>query len=146
MSLVRNDKVHLDYEIIEKFEAGLELVGPEVKTLRAGRGSLKGARVVVRGGEAYLVGATIPPWQVVNAGHFDPERPRRLLLNEKEIAQMASAEGQKGLTIVPISVYTRGRRLKLEIGIARGKKKADKREDLKKKDEKRRIERTLKSQ
>lgn len=146
MSLVKNDKAHLDFEILETIQAGLELLGTEVKTLRAGRGSLKGARVIARGGEAYLVGATIPPWQVVNAVGYDPERPRRLLLNQKEIAHVASAEGQKGLTIVPLSVYSRGRHLKLDIGIARGKKKADKREDLKKRDEERRIERTLKAQ
>lgn len=144
MSLIRNDKAHLDYELLEKMEAGLELVGTEVKTLRAGRGSLKGARVLARGGECYLVGASIPAWQVANAGDFDPERPRRLLLSKKEIAQVASAEAQKGLTIVPISVYSKGRQLKLEIAIARGKKKADKREDLKKRDEKRNIERALK--
>ena len=144
MSLIRNDKAHLDYEFLEKMEAGLELVGAEVKTLRAGRGSLKGARLLARGGECYLVGASIPAWQIANAGDFDPERPRRLLLSKKEIAQVASAEAQKGLTIVPISVYSKGRQLKLEIVIARGKKKADKREDLKKRDEKRNIERALK--
>jgi SsrA-binding protein len=144
MSLIRNDKAHLDYEFLEKMEAGLELVGTEVKTLRAGRGSLKGARVVARGGEAYLVGATIPAWQTTNAPHHDAERTRKLLLSKEEIAHIASAEGQKGLTIVPISVYSKGRQLKLEIAIARGKKKADKREDIKKRDEKRNIERALK--
>lgn len=141
MSLIKNDRAYLDFEILEKIEAGMELIGTEVKTLRAGRGSLKGARVVVRGGEAYLVGASIPAWQIANAGSYDPERPRRLLLNPGEIAHVASAEGQKGLTIVPIAVYNKSRKLKLEIGIARGKKKADKRQDLKKKDEERRLRR-----
>jgi SsrA-binding protein len=83
---------------------------------------------------------------MANAVGYDPERPRRLLLNQKEIAHVASAEGQNGLTVVPISVYSGGRHLKLDIGIARGKKKADKREDLKKRDDKRRIERSLKQQ
>jgi SsrA-binding protein len=144
MSLIRNDKVHLDYEFLETMEAGLELFGTEVKTLRAGRGSLKGARIIARGGECYLVGASIPAWQIANAGDFDPERPRRLLLNQKEIARVASAEGAQGLTIVPISVYSKGRQLKLEIAVARGKKKADKRHDLKKRDTARSIERMLK--
>jgi len=144
MSLIRNDKAHLDYEFLEKLEAGIELLGAEVKTLRAGRGSLKGARIVARGGEAYLVGASIPAWQVANAPHHDAERTRKLLLSREEIAHVASAEGQKGLTIIPVAIYSRGRHLKLEIAISRGKKKVDKREDLKKRDEKRKMERALK--
>ncbi len=146
MSLIRNDKVGFDYTILEEIEAGLELLGTEVKSLRAGHGSLKGARVVARGGEAYLVGATIPAWQVVNAPKsYDAMRTRRLLLSKKQIAQVASAEGQAGLTIVPISVYNRGTHLKLSIGIARGKKKQDKRQDLKKRDDERRMNRSLKT-
>jgi SsrA-binding protein len=146
MSLIRNDKIGFDYTILEEIEAGLELLGLEVKSLRAGQGSLKGARVVSRGGEAYLVGATIPAWQVLNAPKdYDAMRTRRLLLSKKQIAQVASAEGQDGLTIVPISVYNKGRNLKLGIGIARGKKKADKRQTLKKRDDERRIRRSLKN-
>jgi SsrA-binding protein len=146
MSLIRNKKAHLDYEFLEKIEAGLELFGFEVKTLRSGRGNLEGARVVSRGGEAYLTGATIPPYQAGNTPkEYDPERTRRLLVNQDEIARIASAEGAKGLTVVPISVYNKGRNLKLEIAIARGKKQYDKRQDLKKRDEKRGMERTLKS-
>ena len=128
-------------------EAGLELFGFEVKSLRAKRGSLKGARVVARGGEAYLVGASIPAWQIANAPKsYEPERTRRLLLSTKEIAHIASAEGQQGLTIVPISVYNNGRKLKLAIAIARGKKKEDKRHSIRAREEKRRIERTLKTE
>lgn len=146
MALVENKKVGFDYTLLEEMEAGLELVGLEVKSLRAGRGSLKGARIVARGGEAYLVGATIPPWQVSNTPKsYDPERPRRLLLSEKEIAHIASAEGQKGLTIVPLSVYNKGRNLKLSIAIARGKKGADKRSTIQAREEKRRMARTLKT-
>lgn len=140
MALIRNKKAHLDYEFIEKMEAGLELRGYEVKSLREGRGNLEGARVIARGGEAYLVGASIPAWQPVNAPKdYDSERPRRLLLHPKEIARVASAEGEKGLTIIPISVYNKQRNLKLEFAIARGKKKYDKRQDLKKRDEERRF-------
>jgi SsrA-binding protein len=146
MALIENSRVGFDYEILEKIEAGLELYGFEVKSIRNGQGSLKGARIVARGGEAYLVGATIPPWQQANAPKsYDPERTRRLLLNQKEIARVASAEGEKGLTIVPISVYNRGHKLKLEIAIARGKKKADKRHTIRAREEKRRIERTLRT-
>lgn len=144
MSLIDNKRGLFDYSILEEMEAGLELLGTEVKSLRKGLGSLKGARVVARGGEAYLVGATIPPWQIANAPKlFDPERPRRLLLSLKEIAHIASAEGQKGLTIVPISVYSKTRHLKLRIGIAQGKKKHDKREDIRKRDDERRSARTM---
>ncbi|MFA7309344.1 MAG: SsrA-binding protein SmpB [Candidatus Paceibacterota bacterium] len=146
MSLVENKRVGFDYTILEEIEAGLELHGFEVKSLRAGHGSLKGARVVARAGEAYLVGATIPAWQPANAPKsYDPERTRRLLLNIKEIAHVSSAEGEKGLTIVPLRVYNKGRNLKLLIAIARGKKKEDKRQSIRARDEKRRIQRTLKT-
>src|SRR3990172_8338326 len=146
MSLVENKRVGFDYSILEEMEVGLALFGYEVKSLRAGQGSLKGARVVARGGEAYLVGATIPAWQPANAPKsYDPERTRRLLLSQKEIAHVASAEGEKGLTIVPLKVYNKGRKLKLSIAIARGKKKEDKRHTIRKREEDRRIERTLKT-
>lgn len=146
MALIENKKVGLDYTILEELEAGIELLGIEVKSLRSGQGSLKGARVIARGGEVYLVGASIPAWQIANAPRsYDPERPRRLLLSQREIAHVASAEGEKGLTVVPIRVYNRGRKLKLAIAIARGKKKEDKRQTIRAREEKRRIERSLKS-
>jgi SsrA-binding protein len=146
MSLIDNKRALMDYSIEEEMEAGIELFGFEVKSLRAKQGSLKGARVVARGGEAFLVGATIPAWQVANAPKdYDPARTRRLLLKSKEIAHISSAEGQRGLTIVPISVYSKGRHLKLGIAVARGKKKHDKRQDLREREEKRRISRTLKT-
>ena len=145
MSLIENQRAGFDYVILETLEAGLELLGFEVKSLRAKHGSLKGARVVARGGEAYLVGATIPAWQVANAPKsYDPERTRRLLLSEKEIAHISSAEGQRGLTIIPLSVYNKGRVLKLGLAIVRGKKKADKRQSIRAREEKRRIDRSLK--
>lgn len=142
--MLENKRVGFDYSILEEMEAGLELHGFEVKSLRAGQGSLKGARVVARGGEAYLVGATIPAWQPANAPKsYDPERTRRLLLTTKEIAHISSAEGEKGLTIVPLQVYNKGRNLKLLIAIARGKKKEDKRQSIREREEKRRIQRSL---
>lgn len=146
MSALTNDRVTHDYTILEELEAGLELHGYEVKALRAGLGSLKGARVVARGGEAYLVGATIPAYQAANAPKtYDPERTRRLLLSKREIMKVAQAEAQKGLTIVPLKVYNKGRKLKLSIGIAKGKKKQDKRQSIRARDEKRSIQRSLKT-
>lgn len=146
-SLLRNKKIHLNYEIMQTFDAGMELFGFEVKALRQKLGSLEGTHVTVRGGEAYLLGATIPAYQQANTpDSYDPMRNRRLLLTKKEIGLLAGSEGQKGLTIVPISVYNKGRNLKLEIAVVRGKKQHDKRETLKKKDVKRKIERTLKTQ
>jgi len=146
MSLVENKRIGFDYAILEEIEAGLSLFGFEVKSLRAGRGSFKGARVVARGGEAYLVGASIPPYQTGNTPKgYDPERARKLLLTQKEIAHVSSAEGEKGLTIVPLKVYNKGRNLKLLIAIARGKKKEDKRQHIRAREEKRRIRRTLKT-
>ncbi len=145
MSLIDNTRAGFDYEIIEKLEAGLELHGHEVKSLRNKLGSLKGARIVARGGEAYLVGATIPAWQIANAPKgYDTERPRRLLLSKKEITHIASAESEKGLTIIPLSIYNKQRHLKLSLAVVRGKKQRDKRATIREREEKRRIERTLK--
>lgn len=145
MALIRNKKAHFNFEILKSFEAGIELLGFEVKSLRAGQGSLEGARVIVRGGEAYLTGVTIPPWQAANAPKdYDPERSRRLLLKKPEIVELADAEEQKGLTAVPISVYNKGRNLKVEVAIARGKKKHDKRETIKRRDTERDLQRRLK--
>ena len=146
-TVLANKKVRLNFEVLRAFEAGLDLRGFEVKALRARQGSLEGAHVTVRGGEAYLIGMTIPPYQMANTPtSYDPVRNRRLLLNKKELAELSGSESPKGLTIVPISVYSKGHKLKLEIAVARGKKKYDKREDLKKRDAKKDIERTLKNQ
>ncbi len=146
MTLVKNKKAHLKYAPLESFSAGLELLGSEVKSLRNKNGSLDGARVVVRGGEAFLVGMTIPPYQTANMPKsYDPERSRRLLLTKKEIATLALAESKKGLTIIPLEVYTAGRFVKVRIAIARGKGKSDKREDLKKRDALRETGRVLKN-
>ena len=143
--LIRNKKSKFDYELLETFEAGIELFGYEVKSLRNKQASLEGSHVVIRGNEAFLVGATIPPYQPSNTPKdYDPERSRRLLLNKKELNELSGFESQRGLTIVPISVYSKGRNLKLKIAVARGKKKHDKRETIKERASKRAIERTLK--
>lgn len=147
MALIEHKKARLNYEILEEFEAGLELLGTEVKSLRAGQGKLEGSHVVVRGGEAYVVGMHIPAYQPKNAKEdYDPDRSRRLLLTKKELAQLAGLESQKGLTIVPLRVYNGGKNLKLLVAAAKGRKKRDKRSVLKERDTKREIERTLKNQ
>ncbi len=145
--VIHNKKASFNFEFLEEFNAGLELLGHEVKSVRKGRGKLEGAHIVVRGGEAYLVGASIEPYQPSNTEKsYDPSRPRRLLLNKKELNQLLGAESQKGLTIVPISMYNdKSNKLKLRIAIARGKKKYDKRETIKKRDTDRDISRILKS-
>tara|TARA_B100000745_G_scaffold173343_2_gene113581 strand:- start:9276 stop:9722 length:447 start_codon:yes stop_codon:yes gene_type:complete len=143
--LIQNKKAHFDFEILEEIEAGAELLGTEVKSLKNNQGSLVGARVVVRGSEAHLVGATIPPFQANNVPEeYDPERPRRLLLSKKQIDQVQQAEESDGLTTIPLSWYNKGRLVKLSIGIARGKKKADKREKIKARDIGRDIARAFK--
>ena len=147
MNLIEHKKARFDYEVLEEFEAGIELLGHEVKSLRARHGKLEGSHVIIRGGEAYIVGMSIPPYQPANTPkEYDPERSRRLLLTKKELGQLATADGQKGLTIVPISVYNKGSKLKVRLAIARGRKKYDKRSVLKERDTKREIERTLKNQ
>lgn len=142
---VVNKKARFDYEILEHFEAGLVLAGYEVKAIRAGKANLQGAYVVVRGGEAYLVGASVAYYQEKNTpDDYEQDRPRKLLLTKKELAKLEATDSQKGLTIVPIRLYNAGRHLKLEIGIARGKKEHDKRETIKARDTKRDIQRELK--
>ena len=140
-----NRKVYFDYEILEKYEVGIELLGEEVKSVRGGRMSLEGAFVLVRGGECFLINSNIPPYQIKNAPkEYDPIRNRKLLLTKKEITELAGSEKNKALTIVPISVYNKGRKIKIEIALVKGKKKFDKRERLKKRDTDREIRREYK--
>lgn len=144
--LVKNRKATFNYEVLEKFEAGIELQGTEVKALRAGKGKLEGSHVVVRGSEAFLVNAEIPPFQPKNTSKdYDAHRTRRLLLNRKELNEMIGVETTKGLTLVPISLYTKGRNIKLEFASVRGKKKFDKREAIKERETKIKIDRLMKS-
>ncbi len=142
MLLLEYKKARVRFEILETYSAGIELTGAEVKSLRGKHGSLDGARVVVRGGEAYITGMTIPPFQAANSPKdYDPERPRRLLLSKAEIALLSEAESTKGLTIVPIEVYN-NRYIKVRVALVRGKGARDKREDIKKREtdiEKRRV-------
>lgn len=144
---ISNKKAHFNYEILETFEAGISLFGYEVKAVRAGRGKLEGGHVVVRGGEAFLVGASISHYQEANTPkNYDPERSRKLLFSKKELGHLETQGEQAGLTLVPIKLYNHGRNIKLEVALARGKKKQDKRESIKARDTKRDIDRILKSQ
>ena len=146
MSLIQNKKAYFDYEILEKIEAGIELLGFEVKSLKKGQGSLLGSHITIRGNEAYVVSMNIPPYQPANTPKdYDPLRNRRLLLTKKEIEQLSKEEKTKGLTIIPLSVYNKGRKLKLDIAVVKGKKKFDERESIKKRDTDREIRRDLKN-
>ena len=140
-----NRKARFNYEILEKYEAGIELLGVEVKSIRGGQMSLEGAFVIIRGGEVFLINANIPPFQVKNTPKdYDTLRNRKLLLTKKEISELAGSEKNKSLTIVPISVYNKNRKIKVEIILVKGKKKFDKRETLKKRDTDREIRREYK--
>ncbi len=144
-NLIEHKKATFDYELLESFEAGVQLFGTEVKSLRAHQGKLEGAHITVRGGEAFLINAEIPAFQPANAkSDYDPKRNRRLLLTKKELVKLAKGEEQAGLTLVPVSMYNKGRLIKLRLAIARGKKKVDKRETIKKRESIREIARAVK--
>ena len=131
-TLVDYKKAHFNYEILESFEAGIELLGFEVKSLKKGQGSLDGAHIVVRGGEAFAVNMFVPPFQEKNTPkEYEPRRNRRLLLTRKDIQRLASLEEGNGLTLVPISVYTKGPLVKVSVAVVRGKKRFDKRATIK---------------
>lgn len=126
--LARNRRARHDYEILDTFEAGLQLTGTEVKSARAGRVQLKDSYVEVRDGEAFLVGAHVSPYEAGNRWNHDPERARKLLLNRREIDKVFGRTLGKGTTAIPLSVYLKGNWIKVEIALAVGKKLYDKRE------------------
>ena len=143
--LAYNKKANFDYEILETFEAGMVLIGQEVKSIKNKHISLKGAYVVLKDSEFFLIGANVPPYQPKNAPkEYNQERNRKLLLKKPEINYLIGKTRQKGLTLIPLKVYTKSGRIKLEFGIARGKKKFDKRETIKKRDFKRAKARIMK--
>ncbi|MEK7163315.1 MAG: SsrA-binding protein SmpB [Patescibacteria group bacterium] len=145
MALANNRKARFDYEILETLTAGMELLGLEVKSIRTHTVCLDGAYVTIRGGEAYVVQMGIPPYQPSNTPvDYDPMRVRKLILKKSEITKLADTEHAKGLTIVPLRVYNKGRKMKVDIAIVRGKKKYDKRETIKKRETDRDMRRTLK--
>ena len=140
-----NKKAHFDYEIIEKYEAGLVLRGQEVKSIKTGHMNLSGSYVVFMGPEPYLIGSKVPPYQPKNAPEdYNPEQSRKLLLNKKEIDYLTGKVNERGFSLIPLKVYEKNGRIKLEFALARGKKNFDKKEKIKKKDTERQIQRELK--
>jgi len=143
--LSKNKKAYFDYEHLEKFEAGVVLTGQEVKSIKSGRINLSGSYVILRGNEAYLVNANVPPYQPKNTPEdYNSTRPRKLLLNRSEIKYLVGKSEQKGLTLVPLRVYTKKEKIKIEFAIARGRKKADKKDLIKKRESEKEIKRELK--
>jgi len=139
-----NKKAGFDYEILEKFEAGIVLFGQEVKSIRTGHINLSGSYVVVRDAEPYLIGIKIPPYQPRNVGaDYNEERQRKLLLNKKEIDYLMGRSKEKGFSLIPLKIFDNSGRIKLEFGLAKGKKKYDKKEKIKKRDVQREVNREL---
>ncbi len=145
-NFAENKKAKFDYEILDEYEGGLELLGHEVKSIRTKGADISNAHVLVRGGEIYLVNATIPIYQnTAQLEKYDPARIRRILVNKKEILEITNQESKRGLTLIPISLYNKGRLIKIRFAIVKGKKKFDKREKIKERDTNREMQRTLKN-
>lgn len=145
MKLVANNKkAYHDYFIEDKYEAGIELFGTEVKSIRMGKCSIKEAFIRIEKGEVYIYGMHINPYEKGNIFNKDPLRVRKLLLHRAEINRLLAKATEKGYTLVPLQVYFKGSLVKVEVGMARGKKLYDKRDDISKKDQKREIEREFK--
>jgi len=141
-----NRKALYEYEILEKYEAGLALTGHEAKSAKMGHLSLQGAYVVIRGQEAYLLNATISPFQPKNAPpDYDPTRTRKLLLHKSEIKSLIGKIQQKSLTLVPLKVYNKKAKIKLQFALGRGKRKTDKREKIIKRETQRDIDRVIRN-
>ena len=143
--VANNKKAYHDYFIEEKYEAGIELFGTEVKSIRQGKCSIKEAYVTIDRGEAFVEGMNISPYEKGNIFNREPLRKRRLLLHKREIMKLAGQVQAKGYTLMPLQVYFKNGRVKIEVGLARGKKLYDKRDDLKKKAMKRETERDFRN-
>ncbi|HAL17724.1 MAG TPA: SsrA-binding protein [Anaerolineaceae bacterium] len=139
-----NRKARFEFFLLEHYEAGISLFGSEIKSVRAGQISLAEAFVQTDGAEAWLMNAHIAPYEQANRFNHDPKRPRRLLLHKREIREMWDAVRQKGMTIVPVQVYLKEGRAKVEISLAKGKKLYDKRQDIARRDQERELEREQK--
>ena len=143
--VTQNKKAYHEYYILEKFEAGVELFGTEVKSIRQGNVNLKDAFCIVRGGELFAQGMHVSPYEKGNIFNRDPVRPKRLLMHKREIMKLYGRIKQDGLALIPLSVYFKNSRVKLELGLARGKKLHDKREAAAAKSSEREMERQLKN-
>jgi SsrA-binding protein len=137
---IHNKKATFEYTIVDRIEAGISLVGAEAKSLRLGHGKLEGSFVKIMDGEAYLINATISPYSYALPDSFEPKRTRKLLIHRHELVSLESKLDSAKLTLIPLSWYTKGPHLKLEIGLARGKKQFEKRELMKKADMRRELE------
>lgn len=141
--IARNPRARHDYEILDSFEAGLVLQGTEVKTLRAGRGSIIGAFGRIRRGEVFLEGVHIPPYEAGNRYNHDPLRTRKLLMHRREIRRLIGAVEQKGCTLVPLELYFKGPRAKVHLALARGRKEHDRRDEIRRREAEREVARVL---
>jgi len=142
--IAQNKKAYHEYFIEETFEAGMVLVGTEVKSIRQGSGSVKESFVKIIDGEAYIINMHINPYEMGNIQNKDPLRTRKLLLHKQQIIKLINETSVKGMTIMPLKIYIKGSLVKMEIGIARGKNLHDKRNDIAKKDARRQVERDFK--
>ncbi len=134
-TLVVNRRARFEYEILEKFEAGISLLGTEVKSIRGGKANIQESYADIKHGEVFLVGSHISTYDQASHANHDPVRDRKLLLKASEIKRLTGKVMEKGLTLVPLRLYTRGRLIKLEIGVGRGKKLHDKRQAIKKREQ-----------
>lgn len=142
--IANNKKVYHDYFLEEKYEAGIELAGTEVKSIRMGKCSIKEAYIHIEDGELILYGMHISPYEKGNIFNKDPLRPKKLLMHRQEIGKLAGKIAQKGYTLVPVEIYFKGSLVKAQIALAKGKKLYDKRQDIAKKDQRREAERDFK--
>lgn len=140
--VARNRRARFQYEILDTVEAGLALLGPEVKSLRTGKANLTEGYAVIRGGEAFLVGVHISPYEQAGRASPDPRRERKLLLHRSEIGRLAGQVAQRGLTLIPLELYFRNGRAKVELAVARGKRSHDKRETIRRREQEREMRRT----
>jgi len=143
--LSQNRRARFDYEILETYEAGMELLGTEVKSVKSGQAGLSGSFAVAKGEEFWLLNASVPPYQPKNSPKdYNPLRSRRLLLHKKEIKELIGKTSERGLTLVPLKLYNKAGKIKILLGLARNKKKKDKRETIKKRETEREIAREIK--
>jgi len=143
--IAENRRARHDFELLDRYEAGVVLLGTEVKSLRGGKASLQHAYAELRDGEVYLIGASIPEYPQANRQNHDPDRDRKLLLHRRQIDQLVGKVQERGLTLVPTRLYFKDGRVKLEIAVARGKDVRDRRRELAERDARREIDRALKA-
>lgn len=141
--ITTNRAARRNYEITDRYEAGIVLTGSEVKSLRAGNANLKDSFVHIRGGEAFLINAHIAPYPMARDGGHEPDRPRKLLMHKRQIERLGSTLAEKGLALIPLQMYWKEGRAKVELGLGKGRRSYDKRHAIKKRDQEREMERAL---